>query len=373
MDKLMQKVIEANYDSEEMKGKKSSSITVRSCPWCNRQWKLNINADKGVYRCAACGEKGNAISLHAKLRDLSYDESKRDLLGLQTPKKTFVFSTISSKAIKTASLQRRDAVYRSIIKNGYCSQAQFNDLIKRGLSDDQIKWYATVAYGQVNSFKVRGKGCDKVFIENGKIRGIPGLFGKPAVDEYGNECVDNIYLYLPKEIGYLIPVITHLDKKPAISCMQIRHLKGDLRYTYFTSGNKDLSNGVDVGECNKVHYTRNFWKDGKMVIPETVNLTEGALKADVASVLSERPFIAVLGVNNTKDLAEELKFLKSNGCKNINVCFDMDYLENPNVQKALEETNKLIKNAGLHVRRITWDKKYKGIDDYLLSKRKEKK
>ena len=365
----MEKVIESDYDSEELKVKRSSSITVHKCPWCERLWKLNINADKGVYRCAACGEKGNAVSLHAKIRRLTYDESKNELLGIKI-QPTKKFELTSKEDIPTASLARRDLVYRSIMRNGYCSQAQYNDLIKRGLNGNQVNWYATVAYGQNNLFNVRAKGCDQAFIENGKIKGIPGLFGKPTIDEFGKECTDNVYLYLPKEIGYLIPVITHLDKKPAISCMQIRHLKGDLRYTYFTSGG--LNNGVTVGDCNKIHYTRNFWKKDVMVVPETVNLTEGALKADVASVLSGMPFIAVLGVNNTKDLLGELKFLKSNGCKNINVCFDMDYLENPNVKKALEDVYKIIKNAGLNLRKITWDKTYKGIDDYLLSKKEKK-
>lgn len=367
LDSLMKRVLEADYCENELKSKRSSSITVRNCPYCQGQWKLNINAEKGVFRCARCGEKGNSIKLHSKLKDLSYEAAKEELLG-DTLKPRFSFEVSTSKGLKTASLCQRSKIYKAIIKNGYASKAQADDLKRRGLANEQISWYVTCSYGMKKEFSNWCKGEYHALLEYGNPVGIPGLFGKILKDENGREDTSQVFLNMPKDLGYFIPVITHTRKgTQEISCMQIRHLKGDLRYSFFTSGDDALENGVSVSECNKVHYTRNFWIDGKMVIPETVNLTEGALKADVASVLSGQPFIAILGVNNTRDLHDELIFLKSHGCKKINVCFDMDYATNKNVAKALNEVNGLIISIGLTPRKITWDKAYKGIDDYLLS------
>lgn len=363
----MKKVIEGDYGKDELKSKRSSSITVKKCPYCDGLWKLNINADKGVFRCARCGEAGNAIKLHSMLKGLSYDEAKKQLLG-DGLKPRHTFEVNPAKELKVASLQRRSEIYKSILEHGYVSKTQADDLRRRGLSGEELYWYVTCLEGMRNTFKFWCDGENHALIENDKVVGVPGLYGNVLKDEFGKEDTSKIFLNMPKGIGYFIPVITHGEgNKQEISCMQVRHLKGDLRYSYFTSGDDALKNGSSVSECNKVHYTRNFWKNGKMVIPKVVNLTEGALKADVASVLSGKPFIAIMGVNNTRDLKEELLFLKTNGCKKINICFDMDYLNNKNVEKALNDVNKIIKNVGLIPNKITWDENYKGIDDYLLS------
>lgn len=367
LENLMIKVLGNNYQESELKSKRMSSITIQNCPFCDGRWKLNVNAEKGVYRCARCGESGNAIKLNAALNEITYKESKKQLYADKKPAKKI--EMVGSKELPVASLERRDAIYRSIIKHGICSQEQADDLARRGLHTDQYRWYATVVSGLNDSFTTWCRGETHGLIENGKLRGIPGLYGKVEKVGTNGEVVDDIHLNLPKNIGYLIPVISHIGTKPAISCMQIRRLdsKSKVRYTFFTSGDDKLKNGSSVNECNKIHYTRNFWQDGKFVVPETVNLTEGALKADVASVLSGQPFIAILGVNNVRDLPQELQFLKAHGCKKINICFDMDYEKNKYVAKALSEIILIIKDSGLIPRKIVWNNQYKGIDDYLLS------
>lgn len=373
LDELMKKVIEVDFIEKDLKTKRSSSITVRTCPWCQGPWKLNINADKGVYRCAKCGEAGNAVKLHSKLRNLSYEEAKAELLG-ETLEPKCSFEVHSQEELELASLTRRSHIYKAIIRNGYPSKGQAQDLLKRGLTSKQFSWYAACSEAMKNDFAIWCKKEPKALIENGKIVGVPGLYGKVKRDQYGIEITDELYLNMPKEHGYFIPVITHGYKdRQEISCLQVRHLKGELRYSFFTSGHDDLKNGCSVSQCNKIHYTRNFWDNGKLVVPKVVNLTEGALKADVASVLSGEQFIAILGVNNTRDLLEELKFLKERGCETINVCLDMDYIDNPHVSKALKNINKIILKADLVPRKVTWDKNFKGIDDYLLHIKKERK
>lgn len=369
-DILMEKTIALDFQQKETKGN-SVSLTIKTCPYCHRLWKLNVNMEKGVFRCPACDESGNAAKLHAKMRNFSYKEALAELKNEDVSPQNNI-KVVETKEVETASLARRNNVYCSIIKNGLCSKDQYNDLKHRGFNDEQMHWYATIQSANANvNNKVNFccEGTKQILLEDNKFKGIPGIFGNCKKNADGTENTDWLFLAFPKQAGYLIPVITHgKHNEQMISCMQIRHFQGDTRYSFFTSAG--LKNGVNVSNCNKLHYTRNFWDStGKMNVPETVNLTEGALKADVASVLSDRCFIAVLGVNNTKDLKNELQFLKKNGCKAINVCFDMDYQDNPNVAKALAKVQKMILDAGLKIRNITWEKQYKGIDDYLLAQK----
>ena len=55
---------------------------------------------------------------------------------------------------------------------------------------------------------------------------------------------------------------------------------------------------------------------------ETVFVTEGALKADVAHALSGRTFLAIAGVGNSNSLRAPFEVLKNNGTRNMYECFD---------------------------------------------------
>lgn len=100
---------------------------------------------------------------------------------------------------------------------------------------------------------------------------------------------------------------------------------------------------------------------------KTIYLTEGAMKADIAHYLTDYklPFIAVAGVNAFTKLEEELLRLKAYGVEKVVNMYDMDYLTNPNVQKALVRTREIVQNCGLRYQRYVWNTEYKGIDDYL--------
>lgn len=365
--KVMEKVLSLNFNENEIRGRTSSSLTIAKCPYCGRLWKLNVNMEKGVFRCPACDEAGNAVKLHAKLNSLSYKEALQALKD-EHIKPVKIFKISSQKNMKIASIERRNEVYASIISHGICSMEQYEDLKKRGLPEDFHRWYVTMIDGMNDSVSTWCRDLRNVLLAEKEIVGIPGIYGEIKRDESNHEITNELHLNLPKFSGYLIPVISHYQGEPLISCCQIRHFKGKQRYSFFTSSG--LKNGTSVSGCNKVHYTRNFWNEkGEMIIPKTVNLTEGALKADVASVLSDRQFIAILGVNDTKDLENELKFLKSHGCQNINICFDMDYQNNPNVAKALKKVQEIINSTGLNPKTIKWDKQYKGIDDFFLAQK----
>ena len=75
-----------------------------------------------------------------------------------------------------------------------------------------------------------------------------------------------------------------------------------------------------------------------------------------------------------KTLKKELDRIKYWGGKKVVLAYDMDYLSNDNVQAALENTRKLIEDAGLEYSQFNWETEIevngqkfnlKGLDDYL--------
>lgn len=378
-DKNMEKVLSLDFAEKDLKKKNSASIYVKTCPFCQRKWKLNINLNKGVYRCAACDESGNAIKLHAKIKNISNKAAKVELEGVRQEELKPLVIKDHGDENNLAPLETRSLVYSTLIKNGWLSVATYNDLERRGLPIEECSRYICLP----GSDKKFNTSC-QLWLENltncnlyvdGKVLGVPGIYGELKLGRKNKkENYNSMNISLPfGESGYLIPITTHgKNGNKKISCCQIRHLGEDvkIRYTFFTSDG--LKGGCGVGGCNKVHYTNKFWQNGKFIVPKTVNLTEGPLKADVAAYLSNQFFIAVPGVNTTKDLPRELKFLKEGGCETINLCFDMDYRDKKEVKKAMEKVKKMIIDSGLKFKQITWDEKYKGIDDYLLMKKKIK-
>lgn len=360
----MKKVAIMNYQPSDLKIR-GNSADVRICPKCGRKWKLHMDFTKNVFRCPACDFSGNAVKLHATLNNISYEQAKKELKINNSFKSTFVIQKEPSNSAKTASLRRRDFIYGLILSSGSLTKSHQDNLLSRGVPKEYLKEYVSCCTIPDANKILASKNMWFVDPFNDyKISLIPGFYGQIQFSRKNNiELHDKIHINLPDN-GFLIPIISHENDRKLISCCQIRMDYGDSRYIYLSSLGK--MNGISVTDCNKVHYTRNFFcKNGSMNIPQTVNLTEGALKADIASYISNRQFIAIPGVNSTKGLESELLFLKAKGCKQINIYFDTDYLTNPNVQEALNKIKIKISNAGLLYKQVVWNSDYKGIDDYL--------
>jgi hypothetical protein len=96
-------------------------------------------------------------------------------------------------------------------------------------------------------------------------------------------------------------------------------------------------------------------------------LTEGALKADIASYILDAPVIAAAGVSCFgADFPADLK-AKFPSLRTILIAFDSDWRVKPQVKSALEKLMRGLSGAGFRVKVRTWPPQHKGIDDYLLA------
>ncbi|MBR5355412.1 MAG: DUF3854 domain-containing protein [Lachnospiraceae bacterium] len=155
--------------------------------------------------------------------------------------------------------------------------------------------------------------------------------------------------------------------KVAESVLKEMENTDDNRYYWFSS--RDYEEGV--GSPCFVHYATEFAlnvqaKKYNAILSETLFITEGALKADIFHYFTKLPCLAISGVNCQEELMKELEAYKK-VVKKVVVAFDMDYLTNPYVVNAEAELKEKIQKLGYEYFRLTWDEKYKGIDDYCQS------
>lgn len=332
-----------------------------NCPFCGGSGKLNINYDKGVYRCNKCGKAGDYMSLYTFMKKVDEKTAQTQINEAwekMPAEEKQAFNNIEEEEV-ASPIRCRDFVYSLCVRRGNLKPEHLADLRKRGLTDEAIKKYRIVSFDEEilnNTFLEYLNILSRT--KAPKVVRVPGFYR----DETGKIACG------PNE-GYMIPVVNRDGK---ISFFQVRHFEGDVKekkYTGFSSRFKP--SGVGTSSCENVHYVG--FDFSSKTTPKVVNLTEGCLKADIASFFSQKPFIAILGVNNTHQLADELKYLKEHGTQTINICLDMDYREKREVKRALFKIKEIIKDSGLNIRMVEWPSEYKGIDDYLLFLSQNKK
>jgi putative DNA primase/helicase len=121
------------------------------------------------------------------------------------------------------------------------------------------------------------------------------------------------------------------------------------------------------GEVDKDYWKRVYEDKSQIVV-----WTEGAKKAGAGLTLGI-PTIAVFGVWNfisDGELNPEVKtWVKRKGIQYL--AFDSDYAENPKCREAIKRFCEEAKKLGTTLRIVTWDSKYKGMDDFIKGEGKE--
>lgn len=329
------------------------------CPICgDKRGKMNLNLEKNQFRCNYCSAAGGAIGLYAMVHGVSNSVAYREiceiLYGSANPKE---YKPIAEKKVKPilpenaelAPIYERNQTYEMLLSQLNLTPLHVEKLRRRGLSDERIRmahYRSTPAFGfDKLTETLRSNGC--------VIEGIPGFYRKK-----NGIWTMNFNSYCS---GILIPVRTIAG---LIQAFQIRldkpfvDNKGrETKYIWFSSVNYEK--GVSSG--GPAHFVGN-------PCDETIFVTEGPLKADAAHALSGRTFLAVAGAGNVDALREPFEILKRNGTKNVYETYDMDKYSNIYVKAGSQKLIDLIQEFGFKPKIMRWDKNYKGIDDFLLSK-----
>lgn len=385
-------ICEINYLRPVSRGK----IENTDCPFCGAKGKLNINNKPGklVARCNKCGWNGGMLKFHAELNGLANNkESKRDIeqkLSLDPSSREYQERSafVKSKAEEakekevTLSLEERNRLYSHMGGLLHLDEDHLKDLKKRGLSDAFIeaRGYKTLPTDWESRYSL----ARRMLTDGYNVRNLPGFY----MDNHGD-------FTLKKFIrGYLIPIRslngqiegyqirkdndkiryrTHKDKAGNVILDENGKPKmyPDMKF-YTLSSPKEPEGGVMHSVC---HYAGGYiWdEDRQDLVPiikkNSIKFTEGPLKADIFYFLTGEPILGNLGVNNINQLKNMFLKLKEY-YPNIDIvedCYDMDYLENSNVDNAVAATKKMIEELGFKYVRRTWNPKWKGIDDFALA------
>ena len=368
----------------------SRSFNVK-CPICDKEgYHLNIDDKKGgVWHCAKCDEGGGTIGLYVRfgLHEPKYTAELGKKAAIEI-KKQLNLSTYGAKMpYKKENVDyREDSVHLSDVELDRVYQKLLDipklrllnehreALLKRGISDNDIK---------TNKYRSLP---EALYFPNGKIAILDEFKKKdfnllykeyPMLRRLGKKNImSGIYIgtYLNNYLKINLEGVPGFFKINDLWCFKytsgiivpVRNIEGQIvniqirknsgRLRYMTNSSKGYNCGT-TGNC-RVHFPLN----NPTIGPDTViYITEGPLKSDVALSLTKKAniaYVALLGVNATKDLHDVLEILKKKGCTTIVNAFDMDKITNPNVLKANIKIHKIINDIqGFTYHSLFWDNK----------------
>ena len=331
------------------------------CPFCGGKSKLNLNIERGTFRCNKCSRNGGMLDLYCSVTGLHDRKEAYKILSdsvndpyTQKLRRVRQEATDSIQEVEKATVAEIDRCYKSMLGFLTLNPKHRQNLLNRGLTDKEID---SIGYKSVPldlSYKM-----PNLLREYGiKVIGIPGFYtdknGSPRLNIH--ECM----------AGFFVPVRNSIGQ---IRAMQIRldtPLEGKRKYMWLSSSERNggCSSNSPIDVCGDVRNST------------AIYITEGPLKGQIAHALSGKPFLSIAGVSQIKELERAFKCIQKNGkCKIIVDTLDMDDDTNEHVRQAHIELAWLAEKYGFTPKRFLWDRKYKGIDDYLLAckKRKENK
>ncbi len=330
------------------------------CPFCNGHGKMRLDIPKNQFRCPKCDESGGMLKLYALMMNVDTKDAYREIcenLKVSHLSKDIVRTnkndTTSSNNACSVVNKKADEItihntYANLLSILTLSETHREKLVSRGLTDLQITklGYKSISKACVPKIMnmLQERGCS--------FKGVPGFYK----DKQGKWQL-NLGEYCD---GIMIPIMS-LDSR--IQGFQIR-LDNPFKNTkYIWLSSSSLESGVS--SCSPAHFVGSF--DGNIAY-----VTEGALKGDIANSLSNKSFLCVAGVNQYNALDEALVLLKSKGITTIIEAYDSDKYTNETVEKGSLKLIEKANDLGFEVHRLKWNEKYKGIDDFLYSKKQKR-
>jgi len=253
-----------------------------------------------------------------------------------------------SKTTERAPVDVRDRAYRALLAELPLDTVDREALVARGLTE------AHVRENGYRTLRIQGRARLALAIINAigedAARGVPGVFWKSD----GNRG----WWSLAGSEGVVIPV---RDLEARIVGLKIRRrdpIEKGARYLWLTSSNHEGAAADNAAHVPSAALALRPTA-GRLVI------TEGELKADVATALSGVPVVSVPGVESwEKGLDVALAW----GVQTVDVCFDMDRMGNRKVADAARCLVSELRREGLDAGTRKWDRRFKGLDDFLLAR-----
>lgn len=315
------------------------------CPCCDdapRKRHLNINLKKDVFRCPRCGISGGIFDLYSLYAGVPRDKVRKTLVqNLGTPEtlNREIKKSVSNPVVEcpVTDIESRHATYCALLAKLSLAQDHRQNLINRGLSDDDIirLGYKTTPVVGMSAIAKRLQS------EGHYLAGVPGFYKTENGD----------WTFIQEKRGILIPV---RDIDGRIQGLQIR--RDDVKKRKF----RWVSSTDKKDGCRAESWTHIVGQIRPIAL-----LTEGPMKADVIHALTGLTVIAVPGVNTLTQLEKTLTQMRKEGLCEIKTAFDMDMSTNHHVQNAYMNLLSLLDEMNFKFGTYVWDPRYKGLDDYI--------
>ena len=320
----------------------SGQVEVRiACPKCSKgdgKRKFFFNVALGCGHCYSCGFEAGATDFYAASAQISHEEAVKDIRAKIGNKKNQAGAQSryepvqSGKKVSAADEKVRNAAYQNLLQTLVLTERHRTDLQGRGLTVAAIQKHGYKSYPIL--YRTACDCVDRLLERGCVMEGVPGFYRK-----------EKSYKLVNMPEGYLIPV---RSLSGAIQGMQLRvQTPKAPDYTkYFTFSSARYPGGTSSRAY--LHYVGSDTDD-------TIWITEGALKANIAHEISGASVLAVPGVSSLSFVPETLRTLKKRGVRKVVVAYDMDYFINAHVQDSLKKLVTIIKDVGLEATQKIWN------------------
>ena len=338
------------------------------CPYCGDykyRMYLSRQTDNATFWCHNCGTGGNAVTLYADFnpggRRMTTREAFLELMDhpqVRTGESAYEPDRYIPEPIRP--LHERSRIYLELLSLLRLEPKHHENLRIRGLSDEIIRgnMYRSIP----TDWKQRRQVVEQLAARY-DLSGMPGFYTRNFRWDLSNCRYSGILIPVCDMDSQIQGLQIRLDEPPPRTVTQPDGTKvakkGD-RFRWLSTGG--MSNGKKfyengTGISSYIHVVGDLSCD-------TLHITEGAMKADIASFLSDGElFIGLTGVQNTRYLEDVVKRLKP---KRILECIDMVVRSNPHVQRAQAKIRAICAPLCEEYRPFTWPVEQKGIDDFLL-------
>lgn len=355
-----------DYFSFRTRGELVRVTRAYPCPVCGHDGYCQVTAEGDEAWCMRCEE--GSVRVHESTLGMVYVHALGECARLPLPRAVAPLAASPERA----PIDLLDRAHRAVLSQLSLDESDRDALRARGFDTCAIGTNAYRSTCSERGWRVGRTVGDRLGLEVAPR--IPGIVWRYRAEEDP----ESGWLHWRAPDGLLIPV---RDLEGRIVAMKVRRRDDRAvrygRYAYVTSAARPTREGeasrfIDLPGPTAlcaVHVPVAAQalrsKSSRLII------TEGELKADVATALLGEPVVSIPGVGAWK---QGVALARAWGASEVQVAFDMDAELNPVVAQARDNLVSALRHAGLNVTVRTWPydgTRWKGLDDHLLAMRRE--